>query len=577
MTNDSSHSPPPFAPWTRREWFVTQAAALVAARNGIRWTPGNLHDVSPQHVFKPSVRDVTALGDTTAWETIVQKAVDAARAAGASYADARISRQVQQLYRFSGPPGNYFGGDLEINGLGVRALVNGYWGFAAASKLNAETAARLAQDAVAQAKVNALGTPRTTNMGSVPPVRGHWSTPLQIDPFSIPIEEKNDYIRSWIDFGQRVGAAINLIQSGLHFARQERVVATSDGSLVAQTLYETGGSIVCTLFGNSGPVNATVEGLQTAGTGWELIRDAKILDQLAAIGEKLKEKTALAERAKPAVVGRYTIVCDGSTMASLLDQTVGLATQLDRALGYEANASGTSYLDNPLGMLGTFKVGSPLVNVTANRSAPTQLATVKWDDEGVAPQSSALVKDGILNDFQTTREQAAWLASYYDRQHRPITSHGYAASENALKVPMQLSPNLALEPSSAATTVDDLIANVENGIFVAEGEVISDFQARNGLLIGSLRKITNGRLGPVLTGGGVIFNSIDLWGKVAVIGGASTRGSVVSSQYPAGSMFTFYGYSKNIKGQPQQITSHSVTAPAATITGQAIIDPSRKA
>lgn len=562
------------SPWTRREWLTTNAAALAASRAR---SEGWLLRGAPVNSTQERLRSAhgSALIDASAWEELAQRGVEAATAAGASYADVRLTRIVQHMYSFALPRGNYLGGDMEVNGAGVRVLVNGYWGFSASPRIGADNIAQLARDAVAQAKVNALGSSRATILASTTTARGSWATPMKIDPFTISIEEKNDYITSWIDYSIRIGVPIDTIQSGLRFARQERTVATSDGSLFTQRLYESGGAIICTV--QPGPVSVAVDGLQPAGKGWELVLDADIPEQLRGMQPRLEAKRALSHAARPAVIGRYTVVCDGETMASLLDQTVGLATQLDRALGYEANASGTSYLDDPLDMIGNFQVASPLVTISANRSAPQQLATVKWDDEGVAPQEATLVKNGVLNDFQTTREQASWLSSYYERHGRAVVSHGYAGSESALAISMQLAPNLAMAPAAGNVTVDDLVATVSSGILVTSGVTTTDMQARNGMITGSLRKITNGRLGPQLKGGAVLFNTLDLWRQVNAIGGVRTVGMNTSSQYPFGSLISLYGYTPNIKGQPPQITSHSVTAPAASITGLPIIDPTRKA
>ena len=166
-----------------------------------------------------------------------------------------------------------------------------------------------------------------------------------------------------------------------------------------------------------------------------------------------------------------------------------MATQLDRALGYEANAGGTSFMNDPLAMLGSFKTASPLVTIKSNRSAPMQLATVKWDDEGVVPSDTTLVKDGILHDFQTTREQAAWLAPYYSKSGRPVQSNGCAAAQSALAITMQHMPNLSLEPNPSQVKLDDLVANVKDGMQVEHGSLEQiDFQGRTGLVMcGGLR------------------------------------------------------------------------------------------
>jgi TldD protein len=264
-------------------------------------------------------------------------------------------------------------------------------------------------------------------------------------------------------------------------------------------------------------------------------------------------------------------------MATLLDRTIGVATQLDRALGYEANAGGTSFLNDPLGMLGTFQAGSSLVNITANRSTPGQLATVKWDDEGVVPQPFSLVENGVLMDFQTTREQAAWLAPYYQRKGQPVLSHGCAAAEDARCITMQHPPNLALAPSPRTATLDDIVANVSDGILITNGFASADFQARAGLLRGELHEIKRGRLGRPLIGGGILFDTLDLWRNMVAVGDVSTQTTIASTDYPFNAAFDRLTGQYPVKGEPPQRTSYSIQAVAATITKQALIDPRRKA
>ena len=269
-------------------------------------------------------------------------------------------------------------------------------------------------------------------------------------------------------------------------------------------------------------------------------------------------------------------MCDGATMGALVNRTWGVATQLDRALGYEANASGTSILTNPLAMLGQLQVAGPHVTITANRSTPTQLGTVQWDDEGVRPEPFPLIRDGVLVDFQTTREQAAWLAPYYQRQHRPVQSHGCAAAESGLAITLQHMPNLALEPSATAVTMQDLISSVTKGVLIENGHVETDFQVAGGLLRGQggmMREITNGRLGRPLTGGAIYFKTLDLWKNVTAVAGMSDPGR-------AGRLAIWvvqHGRLASYKGQPGQATSHSYSGVAATIGHQPLINPARKA
>lgn len=575
--------PAPF--WSRRAWLARTggSAALVAlAPRLTSWpAPGR---ATPSHPLWPELPTTASLPPGPA-QALALRAVDAAKSAGAQYADVRLTRVVVHDYNCQRSVN--FTGDTELVAVGVRALVNGYWGFAASPFWTEDEVVQLARNAVAQATIDAKGPPRTVELGALLTVTGTWATPVRIDPFSISIEEKRDYIQYWRSLAEHhhVPFYYDGYYSHLRFVRQERVVATSEGSLVTQTCYETSGNIELGLGGTGGIpklspsqkdiVPVSLEGLEVAGKGWELFLDANIPEQIRQAQHQIGKDTSLPS--KPAVVGRYTLVCDGATMASLLNATLGVATQIDRALGYEANAGGTSFIEDPLGALGALQVASPLVTITANRSAPAQLATVKWDDECVAPPDFTLVKDGIVADFQTTREQAAWLAPYYAKASRPVRSNGCAASETGLTITMQHVPNLAMAPGASAVELMDLVKNVQHGILIAGGEANCDWQGRSGtLMVASdpprrvMREIKNGRLGPVLSYGAVLFDAVDFWKHVTAIGGPATQGGIDITQYALEDL-------RERKGQPGQVTSHSVRAVAAIITNQAVINPTSRA
>lgn len=565
--------------WTRRAWLTSQGGTVAAAlltsptwrilRNG-RTSVGH----GSAEVAVPVAQHAEQI-DPAPWKIFAQQAVAAAKVAGAQYADARLTRMVQHIYQTVACGGELlFRTETELVGIGVRALVNGCWGFSASAIITPDTIDGLAQDAVAQAKVNAQATPRHVDLDTIPRATGSWTTPIKIDPFAIPIEEKIDYAASWGQCARIAG--ITLRGGFLSFVRQERVLATSAGTLVTQTCYESAGSFEVGHGCMDQRGTVSVHGIDPAGAGWELFMDAKIPEQFLSgrLKQELDTQEALQRQAKPATIGKYTIVCDGSTMASLAEATLGTASQVDRALGYEANASGTSSLDAPLTMLGQEQVTAPLLTLTANRSMPGALATVQWDEEGVVPEEATLIQDGILMDYQTTREQAAWLAPWYQKQGRAIKSHGYAAAQNAHFVPIQHMPNLALIPGTTVQTasvrLEDLAADVSEGILVEDGRVTADFQARTGLLQGRLREIRNGRPGRPLAGGAVLFTTHELWRNVRAVGGPVTTMSRSWSQYEG------HTPASAPKGEPAQRTGHSVRAVAALIGDQPLIDPKRK-
>jgi TldD protein len=484
---------------------------------------------------------------------LAARAVDAARSAGADYADARLTLTRQQI------PGDSEGED---RGFGVRVLVHGYWGFLASAVWTPDEAARLARAAVAQANAHRRGKSRPVVLGTIPVVAGgEWVMPVKYDPFDIPIEEKLDVMRSFqaIARAARVGIGV---QAGMRFMRQHQIFASSEGSFWAQTTYGSSASFAVSYMSeyHAGLPRggAAADFLSTAGRGWEHVSESGIPE---AIPQLIEE----AERARhrvPIDVGRYDIVFNAEAMASLVDETIGAATELDRALGYEADASGTSYLDDPLAMLGQQRVASPNVTVTANRSVPTGAATVRWDDEGVVPDEFPIVADGMLIDYQTTREQAAWLAPYYQQRGLPIRSHGCAAAGSALDITMQHAPNLALRPGREAVTFEELVASTEKGIAMFDVKLAMDQQQLNGVGRGTMREIVRGKLGRFVYGGALAFRSPELWKTVAGIGGPGTE--------------RLFGQSRS-KGQPAQQTVHSVSAVPAKIPQLSIIDLTRKA
>jgi TldD protein len=213
-------------------------------------------------------------------------------------------------------------------------------------------------------------------------------------------------------------------------------------------------------------------------------------------------------------------------------------------------------------MLGTYRVGSPLLNVTANRSHPGGVATVKWDDESVEPDEFTLVKDGVLADFQTTREQAAWLAPYYNKTGTPVHSHGCASTDSALDVTLQNVPNLQLMPGAKAASFDDLVADTEKGLALMNVSVHMDTQQLTGFVLGTMREINKGKLGRFVIGGALDFRTPEFWKSLTALGGSeSTR---------------WFGQ-RTEKGEPSQRSYYSVGAVPAKFKDAAIIDFMRKA
>jgi TldD protein len=490
-------------------------------------------------------------------KALALRAVEAARTAGASYSDVRLTHTRTRSFMASVTSI----GDAESMVVGARALVNGYWGFASSPVWSPDEMARLGREAVHQAKVNALGPARSAELAPVPVVADqHWVMPVEIDPFEVSPFEIVDYLRSLAEFVWR-HRDFDVVDNKCLFEVQEKAFASSDGSYLTQRLYRAQGGFAIKLQHEGVPaVEGPLDRLTPAGLGWELYKGQPLRQYIEELMAQLEEDAKLP--IEPVEVGRYDTACDARSVARLLDNTIGSATQLDRALGYEANAGGTSYLTDPFKMLGSYEAGASAMTVTANRSEKGGAATAKWDDEGVAPDDFPLVKGGVLADFQTMREGAGWLGALYEKRGSPVRSRGCAAAPSGLEAPLTHTPNIALAPSSAKLDFDAAVAGLTKGIAVRGMGADMDFQSSSGLGTGRVYRVKNGKRVARLNGAGFLFRATDLWKSLGAMGGAGS--------------LRRYGHAVS-KGEPAQTTYHSVTAPPAVFKELTLIDVMRKA
>jgi TldD protein len=496
--------------------------------------------------------------------SLAARALDAARGAGAAYADVRLSHT--RTRRFF-PLFTYDEEDMEV---GVRALLDGYWGFASGPVWSPDEMARLGREAVHQAKTNALGKPRIVTLAPAPLVKnGSWVMPVQIDPFEISPFEVQDHLSS-LDIFTRRAPDVGLTQNMALSTLQEKAFASTAGSYCTQRSYLTMGNLTVGVYLPKTKIQTELplDCVSPAGLGWELyaadtlprVRDHSLRDEILLRLEEAKEDALLPVKALD--VGRFDAVLDDSSMVSLLDGTIGHATELDRALGLEANAGGTSYINDPFAMVGTYQAGAPLLSVSGNRSEAGGAATTKWDDEGVAPDDFAIVKDGVLVDFQTTRESAGWLKDVYAKNGTPVRSHGCASAPSAVDAPMQHVPNLTLAPGRDASDFNALVSGMTDGIAIKRASVDMDFQAGSGLGLGSVFEVKKGKRVARYPSAGFLFRSTDLWKSLLSLSGdRQLRRVGVMAQ----------------KGEPPQTCYHSVTAPPGVVKQLTLIDPLRKA
>jgi len=377
------------------------------------------------------------------------RALETAKQKGASYADVRINRYQRQSINTREKRVTNIS-NSESFGFGVRVLVDGTWGFAGSQRVDPGEIDRVTALAVAIAKANRVAQAKPVTLAPVKAYKDTWQTPVTKDPFKVPTERKIDLLLAINEAALKVkGAAF--CTSSMNFAKEEKQFASTEGSEIEQLIIRENPSFTVTAVDRQAGKFKTRNSLaEPIGTGYEWIESYPWIDE----AQKAAEQAVMKLSAKSVEPGKYDLILAPSNLWLTIHESVGHPTELDRALGYEANYAGTSFLT--VDKLGKFKFGSDIVNFFADRTQPLGLATCGYDDDGVLTHQWDIVRNGVFVDYQTTRDQAAWIGQN--------ASHGCSYAESWGAVPFQRMPNVSLKPGTQKLTLEELIADTKRGI-----------------------------------------------------------------------------------------------------------------
>jgi len=469
--------------------------------------------------------------------TIAQSAIDSGTSIGASHVDVRIERtRTGYLGLRDAKPETQQ--DETVFGIGVRVIVNGAWGFASSPDVSVATAQRLAQTAVAMARTSKpLSTEEITLTPEPVYPDGVWVSSYEIDPFAVSDADKKDRLA---ELSSRLleSSGISHVNANSMFVKEQKFYADSYGTKTTQQRVRVQTQITGISINESGFESMRTLA-QPAGYGWEWMGNSiwNWDEEIAQLPELLAEKVK-----SPSVTpGKYELLIHPSNLWLTIHESIGHATELDRAIGYEANYAGTSFATPD--KLGTLKYGSPLMNVTGDRNTEHGLSTVGWDDEGVAAQRWDIVKDGVLVGYQLDRRIAARVG-----QER---SNGCAFADSPGHVPIQRMPNVSLQPQPNGPTIEEMISQVEDGIYILGDKSWSiDMQRYNFQFTGQrFHQIKNGKIVGQLKDVAYQATTTDFWNSMKVVGGPSTY--VLGGAFNCG------------KAQPGQVAAVSHGCPAA--------------
>ena len=403
--------------------------------------------------------------------------------------------------------------DTSAFGLAVRVVKDGVWGFAAADDITTDSAHALADRALAIAE---LSRPLATRRVVLAPEPAHgtheWVSAYEIDPFDVPVDQRIALLRERSD--QLLShERVQHVDTAAMYIKEQKYYANNSGTRTTQQRIRLQAEWeAITVDAESGEFESMRTCAPPAGRGWEYLSDGvwNWTDEIAQLPDQLYEKL----RAPSIDAGRYDLVIDPTNLWLTIHESVGHATELDRALGYEANYAGTSFATPD--QLGSFAYGSPLMHVTGDRVVEHGLSTVAFDDDGVAAQSWDLIRDGVLVGYQVDRATAG-IAGL-------SRSNGCAFSDGPHSAPIQRMPNVSLLPDPVGPDTASLIAGVEDGIYIIGDNSWSIDMARYNFQFTAQRffRIKSGRLVGQVRDVAYQSRTPDFWASMIAVGGPST-------------------------------------------------------
>lgn len=504
---------------TRREFVASAATAACAAELF----------AGPADARVPS-RSLEKLADAALRE---------AKKLKASYCDIRIVRYRDQSVSVRLSPERGTSKTLEVPGVadtdsfgfGVRVIKDGAWGFAASPVVTAEEIRRITGEAVTVANANAQIRSNPVVLAPVKAYRDRWTSPYERNPFDVAIGEKLEIL---LEAGREIKRQSKVFSAGglLVFRSEDKYFASSEGSSIQQLIVQTFGNISANTVDPAARKSKTRNYSPTPlSTGYEFVPQMNLKESAQRIREEVVEHLT----APPVRPGRYDLILMPSHLFLTIHESIGHPTELDRALGYEANFAGTSFLTPD--KLGKERVGSPVVNFYGDRVTPRALSTTAYDDDGVKTTKFPIVSKGIFTGYQTIRDQAHLIG---EKESRACC---YADSWSS--VPFQRMPNVSLEPGAADSTLEALISGTDNGILIEGRGSYSIDQQRYNFQFGgdAFYQIRGGKRAGMISQVAYQARTPDFWQACDAIAGPS--------------YWQLYGSPNDGKGEPQQINSMS--------------------
>ena len=473
---------------------------------------------------------------------LTDRALNLAQTKGASYADIRVVERRRQDISVKNGAVQEMSLDSTM-GFGVRVIADGAWGFASSHRLSPEEVDRVTDLAVKIARASALAKIEAVDLGPAEAHQGTYRTPVEIDPFTVPLNDKVSLLLK-TDGEARAVKGVKVAESSLVCIRENKTLASTEGSFIEQEIIETGLGLVVRAVSQGEMQQRSYPnsfGRHQGTGGWEFAQKW----DLAGNARRIAEEAVALLQAPQCPAGVTTLILDGPQLALQVHESCGHPIELDRVFGTEAAYAGTSFLTPD--KYGSLQYGSEIVNLTADAVTPTGLGTFGYDDEGVPAQKTDIVREGLFVGYLTSRETAQQLRRIHP--DAPQRSNGSMRADGWNRIPIIRMTNVSLQPGT--WSLDDLIADTDDGIYMLTNKSWSIDDKRLNFQFGTelAHEIKKGKLGRMLKNATYTGITPKFWGGCDAICDKDH--------------WNVWGTANCGKGQPGQVahTGHG-TAPA---------------
>ncbi len=501
-------------------------------------------------------------------KALADVALNTAKSSGATYADIRIGRYLNQFINTRENRVQNIA-NTESFGVGVRVIVNGTWGFASTNNVTPDGIKKATERAVAIAKANSKFQKEPVKFAPAPGYgEVSWNTPIQKNSFQVPVSEKVELLLSANSAAQKNGASF--ASSNLFQVNEQKYFASTDGSYIDQDIHRIWPTFTVSVIDRASGKFKSREAMSAPmGMGYEymipkaedklagpagmvLYRNSYDIVEDATIAAKQAKEMISAKSVEP---GKYDMVLEPNHLGLTIHESVGHPLELDRILGYEANYAGTSFATLDKLKSGTFNYGSKQVNIFADKTQPFSLGAVGYDDEGVKCKRWDLIKEGIFVNVQAIRDQVHMLGQN--------ESHGCCYSQSWSDVQFQRMPNVSLAPGKDPYSSEQMIKDVEKGIYIAgRGSYSIDQQRYNFQFGGTVfYEIKNGQIAGMLNDVAYQSNTQEFWNSCAKVCDEKD--------------YRLFGSFFDGKGQPSQVSAVSHGSSTARFNGVNVINTGR--